>query len=127
MSTTSADTFQQALARLEADGDAQPLVALFAEDSECDNLTHGSPERGRDGAERFWTQDRSLFASVSSDFRNVIDTGDRIVLEWTRTGTARDGGEVRYDGVSLIELRDGEIARFRAYFDPHEVGRQAVA
>lgn len=127
MSSTDAQTFQDALARLEADGDAGPLVDLFAEDGECDNLTHASPERGRDGAHRFWTQDRSQFETVRSDFRNVIDHGDRIVLEWTREGTARDGAAVRYDGVSLIELRDGAISRFCAYFDPREIGHHIPA
>jgi ketosteroid isomerase-like protein len=70
-----AQSFIDALGRLEADGDPEQLVALFAQ-------------------------------------------------EWTREGSARNGSPVRFEGVSILELHDGHITRFKAYFDPHQVGRQ---
>jgi ketosteroid isomerase-like protein len=125
--TTAADaqTFIDALGRLEADGDPEPLVALFAQDSVCDNVTPTTRFEGPEGARTFWSQDRALFHEVRSEFRTVVATDEHIVLEWTREGTARDGGgPVRFDGVSLLELDDGAITRFKAYFDPRQVGRQ---
>jgi steroid delta-isomerase-like uncharacterized protein len=126
MSDERAHTFIEALRRLEADGDADALVELFAEDSECDNVTPSDPYRGKDGAREFWQQDRALFADVKSEFKNVIVRDDRVALEWTRTGSARDGDPIELEGVSLLELEDGRIRRFKAYFDPHQVGRQVA-
>lgn len=125
--TTGADaqTFIDALGRLEADGDPEPLVALFAQDSVCDNVTPTTAFEGPEGARTFWKEDRALFQEVHSEFRTVIATDEHVVLEWTREATARDGGgPVRFEGVSLLELDDRAITRFKAYFDPHQVGRQ---
>jgi len=119
-----AQSFIDALGRLEADGDPEPLVALFAQDGVCDNVTLTTSFEGREGARTFWTQDRAIFDRIRSEFRNVIVTGDRVALEWTREGSARNGGPVRFEGVSILELHDGHITRFKAYFDPHQVGRQ---
>jgi ketosteroid isomerase-like protein len=82
--------------------------------------------RGKDGAREFWRQDRALFDEVQSEFKNVIAQDDRVALEWTRTGSARDGNPIEFEGGSLLELEEGRIRRFTAYFDPHEVGRQAA-
>jgi ketosteroid isomerase-like protein len=29
-----------------------------------------------------------------------------------------------YEGVSILEMADGKITRFHAYFDPHALGLQ---
>ncbi len=124
--TTAADaqSFIDALGRLEAEGDPEPLVALFAQDSVCDNVTPTTSFKGPEGARTFWKQDRALFDRVRSEFRNVIVIDDRVALEWTREGSARNGSPMRFEGVSVIEVHDGRITRFKAYFDPHQVGRQ---
>jgi hypothetical protein len=69
--TTAADAqnFIDALGRLEAESDPEPLVALFAQDSVCDNVMPTSSFEGPEG--------------------------------------------------------DGRITRFKAYFDPNQVGRRA--
>lgn len=123
---SDADAFIEALRRLEDDADAEPLVELFADDAVCDNVAAARGLRGRSGARQFWSQDRALFGEVHSEFRNVIVGEDRVALEWTRTGTARDGDPVEFDGVSVLELSDGRIVRFKAYFDPSALGRQAT-
>ena len=124
MSTSRTEQFIEALGHLERDGDTEPLVAQFADDSTLQNVTVGDDHHGKEGAHTFWTEDRKLFDTVQSEFRNVIVDGDRAALEWSRQGTARDGGAVDYVGVSVIEFGDQGIARFMGYFHPRELGRQ---
>jgi ketosteroid isomerase-like protein len=61
---------------------------------------------------------------VASSFRNVIVSDGRAALEWTTTGTSAAGVPISYEGVSILEMADGKITRFRAYFDPHDLGLQ---
>ena len=120
-----ADDFIEALGRLEDGGDVEPLAALFADDAVLENPSSEAGRFvGRDGARRFWAEDRDLFGEVRSEFRNVIEGDGRAALEWTRQGTRDGGEEVSLSGVSLLELRDDRIARFAAYFDTRELPRE---
>ena len=120
-----ANDFIDALRRLEADGDVEPLARMFADDGVLENPSSGAGHFvGPDGARRFWSEDRGLFGEVRSEFRNVLQTDDRAAMEWTRHGTRDGGEEISLSGVSLLELRDGRIARFAAYFDTRELPRE---
>lgn len=114
--------FIDALRVLEDDGDPEPLVELFAADAECGTIATPRRFRGRDGAREFWTQDRALFGEVSSEFRAILHGPDGLALEWVRCGQSPSGGYVEYEGLSLLELADGEIRRFRAFYDPSRLG-----
>ena len=61
---------------------------------------------------------------LERDVDNVIVDGDRVALEWSRQGTAHDGGAMDYVGVSVIEFADDGVVRFMGYFHPRELGRQ---
>lgn len=39
-------------------------------------------------------------------------------------GRMSEGAPIRYDGVSVVEFRDGKVQRFRAYFDPSALKTQ---
>jgi hypothetical protein len=119
--------FIDALGRLEKDRKLGPLVGLFAEDARVGNVLVTEDETGPEGARRFWSQYRDSFGDVSSEFLSVIETDGRAALEWTTTGTSPTGDPIHYDGVSIIEHRDGRITRFGAYFDPAALGRQMHA
>jgi len=54
----------------------------------------------------------------------MIESGDRVALEWETQGTAQNGAAVNYEGVSIIEWREDRIIRFYAYFDPGLLGRE---
>ena len=86
MSDVRAQSFIDALRSLEDDGDLEPLVALYGEQSRSENLTASDEFSGAEGARRFWSADRGLFEQVHSEFRNVLEDDDRVVLEWQRTG-----------------------------------------
>jgi ketosteroid isomerase-like protein len=63
---------------------------------------------------------------MKSEFRTVFaDDEGHAALEWTTSADA-NGKEVSYDGVSLLEIEDGKVSRFRAYFDPRTVTEQVV-
>ncbi|HZB46675.1 MAG TPA: nuclear transport factor 2 family protein [Pyrinomonadaceae bacterium] len=125
MSEQLAEKFVAALGRLEADGELEPIVSLFAEECEVGNVV--SPEKfsGREGAREFWgAKYRDTFGEVRSTFRNVFAAEGRAALEWTTEGTANDGTPLKYDGVSILEIDGGQIKRFCAYFDAGALGRQ---
>jgi ketosteroid isomerase-like protein len=63
---------------------------------------------------------------MKSEFRTVFaDDAGHAALEWNTTGKA-NGNEVSYEGVSLLETKNGKVIRFRAYFDPRTVNEQVV-
>ncbi len=127
MSEQVARRFVEALGRLEAERDLEPLVSLFAEGCEVGNVVSPEKFHGREGAREFWgAKYRDTFGDVRSTFRNVFAADGRAALEWATSGTASDGTPVNYEGVSVLEI-DGElITRFRAYFDAGSLGRQIL-
>jgi limonene-1,2-epoxide hydrolase len=127
MAREMAERFIDALYKLEEGRDVEPIVATYAEDCEVGNVNVPEKFHGPDGARRFWTEYRETFGEMKSEFRNIIATDDRAALEWTTTGTSADGKPVAYDGVSILEVAGDKITRFRAYFDPGDLGRQMTA
>ena len=74
----------------------------------------------------FWTSYRDTFGEMRSEFRNVFaDDAGHAALEWNTSGDA-NGNDVSYDGVSLLEIENGKVSRFRAYFDPRTINEQVV-
>jgi len=124
MADGMAERFIAALGQLEAECDSDALVTLYADDAVIGNVNTPEGFRGLDGARKFWTEYRGTFGELKSAFRNRIDTGERIALEWTTTGTSVGGEPIEYSGVSILEVRDDKVARFQAYFDPSALGRQ---
>ena len=81
---------------------------------------------GHDGLREFWTSYRATFGEMKSEFRNVFaDDSGHAALEWTTTGTS-NGDSVSYEGVSILEIEDGKVSRFYAYFNPAHLTEQVV-
>jgi ketosteroid isomerase-like protein len=118
------DRFVAALHALERDRDVTTIAGLFDEDSEIGNVVSPRDFRGREGAREFWEAYRHWFGEIESTFRNVIVSDGRAALEWTTTGSSASGDPITYDGVSILEMTNGRITRFRAYFDPGGLGEQ---
>ena len=56
----------------------------------------------------------------------VVEGADgTVMLEWTSDGRALTGGTVRYAGVSVVEMQNNRVRRFRTYFDTRELETQA--
>ncbi len=122
MAMERAQRFVDALARLEENGDLESLLELFSDDAQVSNVASHRTFHGKDGARDFWREYKGMLRQVKSTFRNMIEAGDRVALEWTSSGTAHNGAAVDYEGVSIIEWDGDRISRFYAYFDPRVLG-----
>jgi hypothetical protein len=101
------------------------LADLYAEKSRSGNVQNPDGFLGPDGARQFWLTYRSTFGEVRSEFRTVVASDDAAALEWTTEGTV-SGRPVRYDGVTVLDLVGGQIARSCAYYDATRLGREAL-
>jgi len=119
-----AERFIEALRRLERERDVDDIASLYADDAELDNPTHQTPRHGAGGAREFWRHYRDTFDEIESTFRSVVESGDVAALEWTSRGRAVGGEPFEYAGVSVLEFEGDRIRRFRAYFDPADLGAQ---
>lgn len=124
MSDALVERFIESLGQLEATRNLQGLEALFGPDCELGNVIVPEKFHGSQGTRDFWTKYRDTFDQMRSTFRNCIISDGTAALEWTTGATSGDGKKIQYDGVSILEFRDGKITRFRAYFDPAALGRQ---
>ena len=129
--TTFTERFIDALQEFERAGDTDRFLELFAEDAALQSLTEHEPLRGQDGAGQFWDGYRSAFKEIRSEFDRVIQGDHTVVLEWHSDGTLADGQPISYRGVSILELADERVQRFRAYYDSapfaNRQARQAAA
>jgi steroid delta-isomerase-like uncharacterized protein len=126
MSREVADKFVEALWKLEDERDVEALVEIHTEDCDVGNVAVPRTFSGHDGLREFWTGYRDTFGDMKSQFRNVFaDDAGHAALEWNTSGQA-NGNEVSYEGVSLLETRNGKVSRFRAYFDPRTFNEQVV-
>lgn len=116
--------FSEALTLMERDGTLEPLLALYGDDAVVGNVLEAIPLRGKEGARSFWTMYRNTFQKVHSSLRTMIVGEDRAALEWTCRATGRKGQPVDYDGVTILEFRNGQISRSWAYFDAAGLGAQ---
>jgi ketosteroid isomerase-like protein len=108
-----ADRFVEALRKLEVDCDVG-------------NVAVPRTFSGHDGLREFWKSYRDTFGEMRSEFRNVLaDDAGHAALEWNTSDRA-NGKDVSYDGVSLLEIEDGKVSRFRACFDPCTLSSQVV-
>ena len=126
MAENTAEKFIEALRRLERDRDVETIAGLFTDGAEIHNVMTIDNAHQLAPSE-FWTNYRETFGEVNSEFKNKIVSETRAALEWTTTGTNRDGGgEFAYEGVSVLEFEGGKIKRFFAYFNPEKLGTQIV-
>lgn len=115
--------FVAALHALEEGGDVEGIVSLFDGDAEISNPHDLTPHRGPEGARHFWRAYRDSFEEIHSDFSRIVERDGTAMLEWTSTGRIH-GKPVTYAGVSVVEMADGRVKRFRAYFDPAKLEAQ---
>lgn len=111
-----AQTFMDALKQVEREGEVAPLVALFSDDATLERMTHKSYQ-GRGETEAFWREYLEPFGEIATEFFNVTENGDTVVLEWKSEGTLRGGKSVAYRGVSSFDVEGNKVTSFRTYYD----------
>lgn len=107
----------QTLQQIETSGDVEPLVAMFSDNAELSNLAMLEPSKGHEGARQFWQKYLSVFEQVHSTFTHVTEDQSTAVLEWVSEGTLSNKEAFNYKGVSVIEIDNGQVQRFRTYYD----------
>ena len=121
MAENRASAFAEALQTFEQDRDLDAFARVFAPDAELLRPEQRGGEQGEDGVRTFWQQYLDQFASIRSEFSRVVEAGQLGELEWTSKGSlgsASEGTEVEYEGVSLLEFDDqGRVSRFATYYD----------
>lgn len=80
------EPFIAALSQLESSGNVEPMVALYAGQSETGSVATPEIYGGAEGARRFWTTYRDTFAEVRSAFRNKMSSQNEAALEWITKG-----------------------------------------
>ena len=108
--------------------DPQRVASFYTEDATVEvGFTGEVVARGRDQiAEEFVARNLAAIPDWRFETRSGFATADRIVWEWTFTGTYTgqfpglppgEGQPVAVSGVTIFELRDGRIARDVFYDD----------
>jgi ketosteroid isomerase-like protein len=111
-----AQKFMDSLKKVEQEQDVSPLLELFSEDATLERLTHKT-YKGKDDARAFWEEYLEPFEEVRTEFFNVTEDGESIVLEWASQGRLQGGKEIHYRGVSSFDVADGAVKSFRTYYD----------
>lgn len=127
MARPTADEFVAALRQVEDAGNVDAMAALYADDARTSNPMSAEPHVGVEGARQFWRAYRDSFMRIHSRFRAIVEDDTRAMLEWTSDCETATGVRASYGGVSIVETRDGRIARFAAYFDPAALGATSHA
>jgi ketosteroid isomerase-like protein len=117
-----AQRFVAALRALEEGGDVEGMVMLFDDRAEVSGPTDRAPHQGKEGVRHFWRMYRDSFGEIHSEFEKIVEGRDgTVVMEWTSRGVTATGTPVNYKGVSVAEIPEGRVVRFRTYFDTREL------
>ena len=117
MATNVTERFMQTLQEAEQANDPAPLVSLFTDAAELQNMGRHDDRHEAGGADRFWLDYLSVFNRIRSTFTQVTEQDGRAALEWVSEGELNTGQPVRYRGISVIETEGDRIRRFRTYYD----------
>ena len=116
--------------------DVETIVSLHTEDSVFENHVTGDVNVGREAIGRAVSGIFSVFPDLTFETRRAYIRDDLVVQEWTARGThqgtmARSGIEVEptgrsveYEGMDVIPIRDGLVARKDVHSDSVMLLRQ---
>ena len=122
MPAPATERFMSALERLEATGDADPLVGCFTPDAALSNLS--MRQEGEEGARHFWSAYRRQFGEIRSSFTEVIEADGRSALVWTAKGSLASGQPIEYRGASFLLWQGDRVCRFETIYDSAAFVRQ---
>ena len=91
----------------------------------------------RDQVRQFFSELFDAFPDFTIEVRDLILEGDQAAVRWRATGTFSGssrflgllptGESIDLEGVDIVRVRDGKIARIDAYTDSSELARQLGA
>jgi steroid delta-isomerase-like uncharacterized protein len=119
--------------------DVEAIVAMHTEDSVFCNHTSGGEAVGHDAIRRIVSGVFQTFPDIRFDLRRLYVRDDLVVQEWTASATHRKpvkykdatlvptGKTVRWNGIDVIPMREGRVARKDVYADSMSHLRQLGA
>ena len=103
-------------------GDLDAYLALWAEDTTFQSPVHAEPLRGRAAFGDLVRQSFAFARPVAFEFTNIAVSGDVVLAEWRIAIERREGGRrIEWWGMSVAEVQDGLIRRWREYWNPADV------
>jgi steroid delta-isomerase-like uncharacterized protein len=119
------------------DHDANAMAELLTEDIVWEDPALPAPARGVAAVQEFMRGGWVGFADLrfdETDSPHRTAEGDQVAWRWRMRGTmtgpldppgfAPTGRAMEVEGVDLWTMRDGRIARYRAFYDMNDVARQ---
>lgn len=98
--------------------DPEAWAPTSAEDGVSHDPVGTPPHQGRDGRRRFLQSVCRMFEEVSLTEDHVFVAGNGIAVKWTGRGVAKNGRQLRFEGIDVIEVNDaGKIQLVRACWD----------
>jgi steroid delta-isomerase len=99
--------------------DVDRWVSIFAPDAESHDPVGTPPLLGHDTLRQFLTEIFSVFETIGLIEDHIFVTGDSAAVKWTGLGRGRNGKDVIFEGIDVIECNpDGKIISVRAYWNP---------
>ena len=99
--------------------DVDRWVNTFAPNAESHDPVGAPPLVGHDALRQFLTGIFSVFETIGLTEDHIFVAGDTAAIKWTGLGRGRNGKDVIFEGIDVIECNpDGEITSVRAYWNP---------
>jgi ketosteroid isomerase-like protein len=99
--------------------DVGAIMALVTADIVFHNLTTGERVEGAEAFQELVSGIHERWPDLRFDEHAVYLSADTGVAEWTAMATASDGRRVEWDGIDVINCRDGLISRNAVYSSGH--------
>ena len=121
------DDYFAALARR----DVEAMAALWAPDGD-EHIAGQVDAVGPTGVREYFTEFFAAFPDFALEVRSTVTEGDRSAVHWTAVGThvgslwgvQPTGARVSFEGIDMLQVRDGLIARNDAVADTLSIARQ---
>src|SRR5919108_2833415 len=120
------EDYFEALARRDADA----MAALWAPDGQ-EHIAGQLDAIGPHGVREYFTELFAAFPDFDLTVRSTVADGDRTAVHWTAVGTmagplwglSPTGARVSFEGIDVLQVRDGRIARNDAVVDGMSAAR----
>jgi glyoxylase-like metal-dependent hydrolase (beta-lactamase superfamily II)/predicted ester cyclase len=111
--------------------DVEAMASLWAPDGD-EHIAGQVDAVGPNGVRDYFTDFFAAFPDFALEVRSTVTEGDRTAVHWTATGThlgvlwgvEPTGSRVAFEGIDLLEVRDGLIVRNDAVADTLSIARQ---
>ncbi len=99
--------------------DAERWANTFAENAVSHDPVGAPPINGRAELRQFLQNIFMAFEKVGLTEDHVFINGNEAAVKWTGRGVSKNGREVMFEGIDVIEVNDkGLIQTVRAYWNP---------